>query len=62
MAYEIEAMLQDFKSDDCKFIHKYFERNNGIEGVCIPEMKRLFDVFRNHKKPDYKALVKEYEL
>jgi glycosyltransferase involved in cell wall biosynthesis len=62
VAYEIKSMLHDFQPTDKTFISEYFENNNGIEKVCLPEMKRLFDFFRQQPKPNHELLVKEYGL
>lgn len=62
VAYEIKSMLSNYEDADRTFISNYYEENNGIETVCLPEMKKLFDFFRKHRVPDFKLLAKEYGL
>ena len=40
--------------------HDMFEKRNGLYGVILPEMERLFGILRKHPKPDIKPLINEY--
>jgi len=50
VAKEMHRMLEEpFGSRED--VHEYFEASNGIETVCLPEMKLTFDIIRDNPKP-----------
>jgi len=55
VAHEIGLMFEKREEDTKAQTHAYFEKENGIENVCLPEMKLIFDVIRANKKPTLKA-------
>jgi hypothetical protein len=57
-AQKMNLMFYKWTVDTKAEVHRYFEANNGIETVCLPEMKSIFDVIRKNPKPNREALEK----
>jgi hypothetical protein len=62
LAYELKEALMMYKR--CRRIRircsDDFEKRNGLYTVILPEMRRLFKVFRKYPKPDIDPLIREY--
>jgi glycosyltransferase involved in cell wall biosynthesis len=60
VAYEIDALLTEhvFRAS----VHEYFNKVNGISNIILPEMARLFNLFKYHPEPNTKVLINEYQL
>jgi glycosyltransferase involved in cell wall biosynthesis len=56
VAQKIHLVLNKRTEDMKTLVHKYFEAYNGIETVCLPEMKSVFDVIRKNPIPNKEAL------
>lgn len=56
LAAKLHVFLNDTKSVDKDVVHKYFEKHNGIETVCLPEIKSVFDIIRRNPEPSVNAL------
>jgi hypothetical protein len=62
VAYAIHDRLRTWTSSNRLKIKRYFDRSNGLEGVVLPQMAKLFNVIRQNPVPDIEAIRKEYEL
>jgi len=56
VADELHILLNVLKPGDKGVVHRYFEAHNGIETVCLPEMRSVFDIIRRNPKPSRDAL------
>jgi glycosyltransferase involved in cell wall biosynthesis len=56
VAQKINLVLNKRTVDTKALVHRYFEAHNGIETVCLPEMKSVFDIIRRNPKPSRDAL------
>lgn len=56
VAQKINLVLNKHTADTKTLVHKYFEACNGIETVCLPEMKSIFDIIRENPQPNREAL------
>jgi glycosyltransferase involved in cell wall biosynthesis len=62
LAYDLrDAVLKYSKMNRIRIrCHGDFQRRNGLYQVILPEMSRLFKVFRKYPIPDIQPLVREY--
>jgi len=56
VAQKMNLALNKWTTNTKTLVHKYFEAQNGIETVCLPEMKSVFDVIRRNPQPSKEAL------
>jgi glycosyltransferase involved in cell wall biosynthesis len=56
VAQKMNALFYKWTVDTKALVHRYFEAHNGIETVCLPEMKSVFDIIRRNPKPSRDAL------
>ena len=55
VAQKINVALNKWTVNTKALVHRYFEAHNGIETVCLPEMKSIFDIIRENPKPNREA-------
>jgi len=59
VADDIQSVLSTWNEDTPQKVSDYFQKHNGVDTVCLPQMKRLIDYCANHPV-DRKAAVKEF--
>jgi glycosyltransferase involved in cell wall biosynthesis len=62
LAHQLKAVLDKHRKAARVRIrcNGFFESKNGLYSVIVPEMKRLFKVFRKYPVPDIQPLIREY--
>lgn len=60
IARKLYCKIKTYNDRLCKEVSNYFEEVNGIETVILPEMAKLFNIFKEHPRRNMEVLKKEY--